>query len=156
MSSSPAVAEPPAGKEKPSITLTRRLNASPARVFAAWADAEKIVHWFGPAQVVPGSVVPDMDVRPGGGFRIGFHTEDGEYHQVGGTYTTVKPGEMLAFTWAWHSTPERESFVTVSLKPDGDGTLLTLRHERFFDEAARDGHTRGWSGSLDKLEKLFV
>jgi uncharacterized protein YndB with AHSA1/START domain len=60
------------------------------------------------------------------------------------------------FSWAWHSTPERESLVTVSLKPDGDGTLLTLHHEAFFDEAARDGHARGWNGALDKLEKVIA
>jgi len=41
--------------------------------------------------------------------------------------------------------------VTVSLKPDGDGTLLTLHHEQLFDQAARDGHERGWIGSLEKL-----
>jgi uncharacterized protein YndB with AHSA1/START domain len=52
------------------------------------------------------------------------------------------PNERLVFSWAWHSTPERESQVTVSLKPDGDGTLLTLHHEQLFDSAARDGHER--------------
>jgi hypothetical protein len=30
--------------------------------------------------------------------------------------------------------------VTVSLKPDGDGTWLTLQHEHLFDPAACDGH----------------
>ena len=62
------------------------------------------------------------------------------------------PNERLVFSWAWHSTPERESQVTVSLKPDGGGTLLTLHHEQFFDEAARDGHEKGWIALLDKLE----
>ena len=56
----------------------------------------------------------------------------------------------------WHSTPERESQVTVALKPDGEGTLLTLRHEQLFDSAARDGHERGWIGALDKLEKYLA
>ena len=42
------------------------------------------------------------------------------------------------------------------LKPDGDGTLLTLIHEQFFDEDARDRHQQGWTGALDKLEKLFA
>ena len=64
------------------------------------------------------------------------------------------PNARLVFSWAWHSTPERESQVTVSLSPDGDGTLLTLHHEQLFDQAARDGHERGWLGSLDKLEKF--
>ena len=34
-------------------------------------------------------------------------------------------------------------------------TLLTLLHEKLFDEAAKTGHTRGWTQSLDKLEALF-
>ncbi|MFZ2156410.1 MAG: SRPBCC domain-containing protein [Bradyrhizobium sp.] len=50
----------------------------------------------------------------------------------------------------------RESQVTVSLQPDGGGTLLTLHHERFFDEAARDGHERGWSDILGKLENYLA
>jgi uncharacterized protein YndB with AHSA1/START domain len=59
-------------------------------------------------------------------------------------------------SWAWHSTPERQSLVTVLLKPDGDGTLLTLQHEQLFDLAARDGHERGWTGALAKLEKYLA
>ena len=77
---------------------------------------------------------------------------DGEYFQVGGVYREIVPNERLVFSWAWHSTPERESQVTISLKPDGDGTLLTLHHEQFFDEAARDGHEKGWNALLDQLE----
>ena len=30
--------------------------------------------------------------------------------------------------------------------------MLTLHHEQFFDEKARDGHERGWTGTLDKLD----
>ena len=96
-----------------------------------------------------------MDVRPGGRYRISFKTEDGEYHEVGGVYREIVPNEKLVFTWAWHSTPERESLVTVLLKPDGDGTLLTLTHEQFFDEDARNRHQQGWTGALDKREKMF-
>jgi uncharacterized protein YndB with AHSA1/START domain len=82
-----------------------------------------------------------------------FFTEDGEEHHVSGVYREVVPNEKLVFTWAWRSTPERESLVTVLVKPDGDGTLFTLMHEQFFDEAARDRHEYGWTGSLNKLEK---
>ena len=51
---------------------------------------------------------------------------------------------------------ERESLVTVDIRPDGDGSLLTLTHEQFFDEDARDRHHGGWTGALDKMEKLFA
>jgi uncharacterized protein YndB with AHSA1/START domain len=114
------------------------------------------VRWFGPAQTKDGSVRAELDVRIGGSFRVSFSTEDGEYHQVGGIYREVVPNEKLIFSWAWHSTPERESLVTVSLKPDGAGTLLTLHHEQLFDQAAADGHNNGWTGSLDKLEKYVA
>ena len=140
---------------KPSLTLKRRLNAPPAKVFAAWTQPAQIARWFGPAGTVEGSVTAEMDVRVGGRFRASF-TLGGEYHEVGGVYREVVPDEKLVFTWAWHTTPERESLVSVTLKPEGDGTLMTLHHEQFFDQAARDGHEGGWTGSLDKLEALFV
>ena len=141
---------------QPSLTINRRLNAPPEKVYAAWTDPEKIVLWFGPAPTILGSVKARMDVRVGGGFRISFNTEDGEYHEVGGTYREVVPNQRLVFSWAWHSTPERESVVTVTLKEDGNGTLLSLNHGQFFDQAARDGHVRGWTGTIDKLERLFA
>jgi uncharacterized protein YndB with AHSA1/START domain len=146
----------PSFAAKPSLTLKRRLNARPEQVYAAWTDPEQIAHWFGPAETVAGSVRAAMDVRVGGRFRVNFKTGDGEYHEVGGTYQEVVPGERLVFSWAWHSTPERESLVVVTLQADRDGTLLTLHHEQFFDQAARDGHERGWTGTLDKLEKYLA
>ncbi len=141
--------------QSPSLTLRRKLSAPAEKVFAAWTDPEKIIHWFGPAETAGGSVRADMDVRVGGRFRISFRDQDGEYHEVGGTYREVVPNERLVFSWAWHSTPERESLVTITLKRDGDATMLTLHHERFFDEKARDGHERGWSGTLEKLARYL-
>jgi uncharacterized protein YndB with AHSA1/START domain len=148
----------PAVVQKPSLTLKRRLNAPPQKVYAAWTDPAQIVKWFGPDA---GAVTrADMDVRVGGRYNIVFHTEDGEEHNVGGVYREVARSERLEFrlqfTWAWRSTPERESIVTVLIKPDGDGSILTLIHEQFFDEPARDRHEWGWKGSLNKLEKLFA
>lgn len=142
---------------KPSLTLKRRLKATPAQVFAAWTDPEKIVRWFGPAETIAGSVRAQMDVRAGGKYQMNFKTEDGEAHQVGGVYREVVANSRLQFTWAWHSTPERESLVTVTMASDGDtGCIITLLHEQFFDQAAADGHKRGWTGTLDKLEQYFT
>jgi uncharacterized protein YndB with AHSA1/START domain len=92
------------------------------------------------------------DVRVGGRYAVQFHTEDGEEHNVGGIYREVVPNQKLVFTWAWRTMPERESLVTVLIKPEGTGSLLTLVHEQFFDEAARDRHAQGWTGCLAKLE----
>jgi uncharacterized protein YndB with AHSA1/START domain len=139
---------------EPSLTLKRRLKAPPDQVYAAWTEPEKIAKWFGPdAGPVDRA---EADLRVGGRFTVVFHTLDGEEHHVSGTYREIVPNEKLVFTWAWRSTPERISLVTVLIKPEADGTLLTLHHERFFDAQARDGHLYGWTGSLDKLVAYFV
>jgi uncharacterized protein YndB with AHSA1/START domain len=138
---------------KPSLTLKRRLNAAPEKVYAAWTEPAQIARWFGPEQIV--SVDAEADVRVGGRYRIIMHTAD-EDHDVSGVYRQVVPNEKLVFTWAWKSTPERESLVTLTFKPDGTGTILTLLHEQFFDEAARDRHQHGWTGVLDKLERFLA
>jgi uncharacterized protein YndB with AHSA1/START domain len=141
---------------KPSLTIKRRLNAAPSKVYAAWTDPEKLAAWFGPAKVKEGSLRAETDLRVGGSYRISFNATDGEYFQVGGVYREIVPNELLVMSWAWHSTPERESQLTISLKPDGAGTLLTLQHEQFFDEAARDGHEKGWTELLGKLEQSLI
>lgn len=151
----PSVARDAEHTARPSLTLKRRLNAAPEKVYAAWADAERLVQWFGPAKVKEGSVKAEIDLRVGGHYRISFIVGS-DYHQVGGVYREVVPNERLVFSWAWHSTPERESLVTVLLKPDGAGTLLTFHHEQFFDTVARDNHERGWTEILAKLESFLA
>jgi uncharacterized protein YndB with AHSA1/START domain len=139
---------------KPGLTLKRRLKASPQRVFQAWTDPEKLKRWMGPEGVV--GLRSEIDARVGGRYRLVMRAPNGEEHDVSGVYREVIPNEKLVFTWVWKSTPERESLVTISLKRDGDGTLLTLIHEQFFDEEARDHHQHGWAGSLDKLEQFVA
>jgi uncharacterized protein YndB with AHSA1/START domain len=144
----------PAPLAKPSLTLKRHLKAKPDRVYAAWTEPEKIARWFGPERIDVLSA--EADARVGGRFHIVMRGQDGEEHDVSGIYQQVVPNEKLVFSWVWRTTPERQSQVTVLIKPDGAGSLLTLIHEQFFDEAARDRHSQGWSGSLDKLERYLA
>ena len=139
---------------QPSLTLKRRLKAPPGKVFAAWTDPEKMKRWMGPGEVK--TMRAESDTRVGGRYRIVMQAPNGEEYDVGGVYREVVADEKLVFTWAWKTMPERESLVTVLLKPDGDGTLLTLTHEQFFDDDARDRHQGGWNGAMDKMEKLFA
>lgn len=140
--------------ERPSLMIKRRLKAPPAKVFAAWTTPDLLMRWFGPDGIE--NVTADCDARVGGAFRIVMRAPDGEMHEVSGVYREVDPPEKLVFSWAWRTTPERQSLVTVLIKSEGDGALLTLMHEQFADEAARDRHSQGWTGSIDRLEKLFA
>ena len=57
---------------RPSLTLKRRLNASPEKVYAAWTDPQKIARWFGPASVRAGTERAEIDARVGGRYRVSF------------------------------------------------------------------------------------
>src|SRR3982074_2057627 len=82
---------------KPSLTVKRRLNAPPAKVYAAWTDPEKIARWLAPANAKTGSGQADIDARIGGRFRISFSTDD-EYYEVGGGYREGGPDQRLGFS----------------------------------------------------------
>jgi uncharacterized protein YndB with AHSA1/START domain len=143
---------PTAVATRPSLTLKRRLNASPAKVYQAWTDPEKMMRWYAPANAE--KFATESDTAVGGHSRGPMRTDDDQHHELSGFYREVVPDEKLVFTWQWRSKPEWESLVTVTLKRDGDATILTLIHEQLPDEGERDGHRNGWSGALDKLAHL--
>ena len=139
--------------EKPSLTLNRHYPVAPEKVWRAWTDPEAIKRWWGGSGPVS---LAQADVRVGGRFRIVFGGPDGKMHECAGTYKEVVPNKKLVFTWSWpNSTPERISVVTIEFRVAGKGTDLLFKHEQLFDEAARDGHKRGWTGALDKLEHFL-
>jgi uncharacterized protein YndB with AHSA1/START domain len=139
---------------KPSLVLKRRLKAAPEKVYEAWTKPEQMTRWWGVTDN-PKPPIAEADLRVGGRFRVQFWDPRNEHHSVSGTYREVVPHRKLAFSWAWQSTPERESMVTIELNPVNDGTMLTLTHEQFFSEKARDDHGVGWGMALDRLEALY-
>jgi uncharacterized protein YndB with AHSA1/START domain len=138
---------------KPSLTLKRRLKAPPEKVYEAWTQPAQMMRWWGGNNEA--SRTAETDLRVGGRFRVGFKGDNGEQHDVSGIYKEVTPYSRLVFSWAWRTTPERESQVTIDIKPDAGGSLLTLTHEQFFNQKACDDHRRGWGLALDQFERLF-
>lgn len=147
--------EKPAAAERPSLTLRRHYPVGCKKVWRAWTQPEALKAWFGPDEIVEVPLA-EVDLRVGGRFRVTMRAADGETHDVSGTYLEIVPERKLVFSWAWRSTPERVSRVTVRLAPDGQGCELVLLHEQFFDEAARDGHRHGWTGAVDKLGRWLA
>lgn len=135
--------------EGPSLTLERTLRAPPARVWAAWTQPEMMALWFGPHHTRVETA--EADLRVGGRFRVVLRENTGARHEVDGGYEAIEPERRLVFSWAWAGTPERLSRVTVTLQAVPGGTLLTLMHDRFADEATATRHTRGWTESLERL-----
>ena len=141
--------------QKPFLNLVRKYPVAPGKVWRAWTDPEAVRKWWGPTPGEPVSLA-ELDVRVGGRFRIVFGGADGRMHECAGEYREVVPSRKLVFTWSWpRTTPERISLVTVAFNAVNGGTELDFRHEQLFDEAARDGHKRGWNGTLDKLAEFL-
>jgi uncharacterized protein YndB with AHSA1/START domain len=132
------------------LTLTERLAAPLERVFAAWSSAEQVRRWFAPGDMrVPEA---EVDLRPGGRYRIVMEEKDGQRHVVTGEYREIVPNERLAFTWQWEGS-EAVTFVEVEFRAiDDGGTELSLVHTQFAAEEHRDMHGKGWRGCLANLQ----
>ncbi len=138
--------------ESPFLTIERTYPVAPEKVWRAWTDPEALKRWWGPE---PGTKVAlaELDVRVGGRFRIVFGGPQGNEHEAAGEYREVEKPRKLVFTWCWpNSTPERVSLVTIRFMPSAGGTELLFRHDQFYDQAAADGHKRGWSASFSSLD----
>lgn len=136
---------------KPAIRVARTYAAPRERVFRAWTEPEALTRWFAPADEYRTTVL-ELDVRPGGRYRVEMRLQDDAY-VVAGTFREVRPPERLVFTWRWEyegpSAPE--SIVAVDFLDRGAATELVLSHERIADEESRAKHEHGWKGCLDRL-----
>jgi uncharacterized protein YndB with AHSA1/START domain len=79
-----------------------------------------------------------------------------------GEYLEVDAPNRVVFTWGWegqesgdgeHAVPPGSSRVEVELTPDGDGTLVRLRHLDL-PEQSREIHGQGWDLYLGRLAKV--
>ena len=145
----------PATDEKPSLRLERRYPVAPEKVWRAWTDPKALSAWFGPGEA-HSVTVAETEVRVGGRFHVAFRMPDGQQHDVSGVYREVIFPRKLVFTWAWKSTPERESLVTITFEPEGDSTVMKFLHQQFYDQAARDDHEDGWTRTFEKLARLLL
>jgi uncharacterized protein YndB with AHSA1/START domain len=129
--------------QEQSDVLERELHiaARPEIVFAFFIDPGKMMRWMGKDAM--------LDPRPGGICRIDING-----YVARGEYLEVVPHSRVVFTWGWEnegSTPRPgESTVEISLIPDGEGTILRLRHLGLNAEE-RVNHGQGWDQFLPNL-----
>ena len=140
------------------LRLNRRFAAPPERVFAAWTHPDVLRDWWA-ANVEWEGAEAEIDLRPGGRYRLGMRdTDSGAVHVVTGEYVEVDPPARLAYTWTWEGEPaemrgSEDTHVVVEFVPDGGGTLVLVTHSEFADERIRDMHDAGWTACLDNLER---
>lgn len=131
------------------IDLTRIIRAPRTRVFEAWTNAEHIKKWWGPGTVTCPEA--EIDLKPGGKYRIGNLQDDGRTVWIEGEFVSVTPPEQVVYSWIIGGAADDASQVTVDFHEHDEGTRLVLTHERIPTEDHRSSHLMGWNGCLDGL-----
>ena len=116
------------------------IAARPEVVFSYFTDPVKMLQWKGTEAF--------LDPRPGGLYRVNVTGSE----VVRGEYLELVPYSRIVFTWGWEKGPVTPGSTTVevSLTPDGDGTLLRLRHSGL-DAEGQQSHLIGWEHYLPRL-----
>ena len=139
----------------PVVTITKRFDVAPERVFDAWLSPELIGQWmFGPALRDEEGVRITLDARVGGRFSFVVRRQGNEIDHIGRYLETERP-RRLVFTWAVAPDAEDASRVTIEIVPQGAGRELTLTHEmqpQWADFAPRV--QEGWTKMLEALAKV--
>jgi uncharacterized protein YndB with AHSA1/START domain len=151
--------------------ISRNFGVPRELVWRAWTEPRRMAQWWGPRGFT--NPVCDLDVRPGGAWRIVMRGEDGTDYPIKGVFREVVAPERLVMLMdlsehpgSWHDmiNPARDRskgrpalnlLQTATFEEQADGTLLTIR-TRFESVALRDamvkiGMNEGWSLSLDRL-----
>jgi uncharacterized protein YndB with AHSA1/START domain len=100
-----------------------------------------------------------VDLRPGGRWRLQVRFPGGAEYWVGGVYREIVPNELLVMTDTWDeesATPGLETIVTVRFRDLGGRTEVTLHQAPFDSAETRDGHSRGWNACLDVLAQRLA
>lgn len=130
------------------------IEAPAELVWQVVTEPEHISGWF--------SDSAELDLRPGGAMVLRWR-DHGAAH---GRVERVEPPRYFSFRWVVPMEREHEvsddnsTLVEFTLKPEGDGTRLTVVESGFADLAGPDDeskrhyddHERGWELELGELE----
>jgi uncharacterized protein YndB with AHSA1/START domain len=132
------------------FVIERTYEASPARVFAAWADKDAKGQWFGP----PGDQEHELDFSEGGRERFEA-TVHGAVYSYDALYEDIVPDERIVYTTALFTDEvlSTVSLTTVRFARDGDGTRLVLTEQGTFldDQEQPEWREQGTGDWLDAL-----
>ena len=139
------------------LRLKRLIPSPPEALFALWVEPAQLLKWWAPDGYEP--AVDILDTRPGGRWRLILRRPDGGAMATNGVFLIVEPPRRLVFTWVREDqggARGHETEVAVDLEPAPGGTRLVLVQQRFENKPARDNHTRGWSASIERMEKILA
>jgi uncharacterized protein YndB with AHSA1/START domain len=136
--------------EHATFVVERTYDASPERVFAAWAEPAAKARWFGGSD---GEF--ELDFRVGGREINRGALPGGSVYAFEGRYQDIVPGERIVYTYDMYLDGTRisVSLGTVEFKPAGAGTGLIYTEQGVFLDGLDTPAQReqGTGGLLDAL-----
>jgi len=137
------------------IITVRVFDAPRELVWKAWTELEQIAQWWGPNGFT--NTIHEMDVRPGGVWRLMMHGPDGVDYPNKIVFVEVVKPERLVYTHGGDEGGDPVQFhVTVTFDDQGGKTRLTMR-SLFKSAAERDrvveeyGAIEGGKQTLSRL-----
>lgn len=149
------------------LVLERWVDVPPDLVWAAWTEPRHLKRWFTPAPYTTPEC--DVDLRPGGRFRVVMRSPEGDEMENEGCYLEVTPRRRLIWTGAlrpgYRPAPEPGAATDVPftavvlMEPQASGTRYTAiaMHRDAVDRGKHEamGFADGWGKALDQLVTLM-
>lgn len=139
--------------EHATFVIERTFDATPAQVFAAWADPVAKARWF----VGPGGWTQlrrELDFRVGGSEHVSGSRQDMVTH-FDSTYHEIVQDQRIIYSYRMHlnETPISVSLATIEFEPAGAGTRMVLTEQGAFLDGYKDGGGReqGTGMLMDQL-----
>ena len=127
------------------VVVTRSFDAPARLVFEAWSNPDLFRRWWVPKSLGMTLHSCEMDVRTGGGYRLGF----GNGMDFFGRYLEVTPPSRIV--WTNDEGGEHGSVTTVTLT-EADGRTLLVMSELF---ASKEALEADGGGAADATHETF-
>ncbi len=133
------------------LDIVRIFDAPRQLVWDAWTDPDRLALWWGPAGMHTPRESVELDVRPGGAFRVTMVDEDGTEYPSDMVYNRVEPIGLLEYGWG-DQRGIGGGAVTVTFEDLGDGrTELTNHFAGYTNDVMQGYMAQGTGEQFDKL-----
>lgn len=122
------------------LLITRSFDAPASLLFEAWTRPDLFMKWWAPRSTGMVILSCEMDVRPGGSYRLEFGHSAGEQTMIfHGRYIDVVPAALLVWT---NEETERGAVTTVTFT-ERDGRTEVVLLEAYQSREALDESLEG-------------
>lgn len=132
--------------------IERFYDATPARVFQAWADPKAKAKWFGPTDHPE---LHNLDFQVGGREHFSQKLPDGRVFGYDSRYQEIVPDERIVFDYTvdFDQTRISASLVTVEISTAGDRTRLLYTEQAVYLDGL-DTPAQREEGTILEINKL--